>query len=145
MKLLANECHTLTLVQAMAWYRQAKSHYLNQCWPRIMSPYVVTRPQRVKLFLNSRPRPRGQTLGCLSWDLFGRDISRAHCALLTHLGPLFLTIIIQASIWKRACVSNMIRVTLCWFANHMHHCATHGFLIVIKLQIRIRFITCWRN
>ena len=28
-----------TLVQVMAWCRQATSHYLNQCWPRSMSPY----------------------------------------------------------------------------------------------------------
>ena len=26
-----------TLVQVMAWCRQASSHYLNQCWPRSMS------------------------------------------------------------------------------------------------------------
>ena len=27
-----------TLVQVMAWCRQATSHYLSQCWPRSMSP-----------------------------------------------------------------------------------------------------------
>ena len=37
-----------TLVQVMAWCRQATSHYLNQCWPRSMSPYGVTKPQWVK-------------------------------------------------------------------------------------------------
>ena len=37
-----------TLVQVMAWCHQATSHYLNQCWPRYMSPYGVTRPQWVK-------------------------------------------------------------------------------------------------
>ena len=26
--------HKLTLVQVMAWCRQATSHYLSQCWPR---------------------------------------------------------------------------------------------------------------
>ena len=36
-----------TLVQVMAWCRQATSHYLNQCWPRSLSPYGVTRPQWV--------------------------------------------------------------------------------------------------
>ena len=36
-----------TLVQVMAWYRQATSHYLSQCWPISMSPYGVARPQRV--------------------------------------------------------------------------------------------------
>ena len=50
----SDECHrTLlindksTLVQVMAWCRQATSHYLNQCWPRSPTPYGVTRPQWV--------------------------------------------------------------------------------------------------
>ena len=38
----------LTLVQVMAWCRQATSHYLNQCWPRSPTPYGITRPQWVK-------------------------------------------------------------------------------------------------
>ena len=37
-----------TLVQVMAWCRQAASHYLSQCWPRSLMPYGVTRPQWVK-------------------------------------------------------------------------------------------------
>ena len=37
-----------TLVQVMAWCRQATSHYLSQCWPRSLSPYGVIRPQWVK-------------------------------------------------------------------------------------------------
>ena len=36
-----------TLVQVMAWCRQATSHYLSQCWPSSMSPYGVTKPQWV--------------------------------------------------------------------------------------------------
>ena len=36
-----------TLVQVMAWCRQATSHYLSQCWPRSLSPYGVTRPRWV--------------------------------------------------------------------------------------------------
>ena len=40
-----------TLVQVMAWCRQATSHYLSQCWPRSMSPNGVTGPQWVN-FLN---------------------------------------------------------------------------------------------
>ena len=31
----------LTLVQVIAWCRQATSHYLNQCWPRSPTPYGV--------------------------------------------------------------------------------------------------------
>ena len=37
-----------TLVQVMAWCRQATSHYLSQWWPRSLSPYVVTRPQWIE-------------------------------------------------------------------------------------------------
>ena len=36
-----------TLVQVMAWCRQATSHYLSQCWPRSLQPYGITRPQWV--------------------------------------------------------------------------------------------------
>ena len=32
------------LVQVMAWWRQATSHYLSQCWPRSILSYGVTRP-----------------------------------------------------------------------------------------------------
>ena len=41
---------TSTLVQVMAWCHQATSHYLNQYWPRSLSPYDVIRPQWVKQF-----------------------------------------------------------------------------------------------
>ena len=34
-----------TLVQVMAWCRQATSHYLSQSWPRYMLSYGITRPQ----------------------------------------------------------------------------------------------------
>ena len=47
----SDECHIdkSTLVQVMAWCRQATSHYQSQCWPRSVSPYNITRPQWVKL------------------------------------------------------------------------------------------------
>ena len=43
-----------TLVQVMAWCRQATSHYLSQCWPRSLSPYGVTRPQWVNAIVISK-------------------------------------------------------------------------------------------
>ena len=36
-----------TLVQVMAWCREATSHYLSQCWLRFMLPYDVNRQQGV--------------------------------------------------------------------------------------------------
>ena len=47
-----------TLVQVMAWCRQATSHYLNQCWPKSMSPYGITRPQWVNVMRKERLRQR---------------------------------------------------------------------------------------
>ena len=41
-----------TLVQVMAWCRQATSDFLNQCWPSSMMLYGVIRPQWVN-FLSS--------------------------------------------------------------------------------------------
>ena len=40
-----------TLVQVMACWGQAPSHYLSQCWSRSMPPHGITRPQRVNTFL----------------------------------------------------------------------------------------------
>ena len=37
-----------TLVQVMAWCHQVTSHYLNECWPRSLTPYGITRLQWVK-------------------------------------------------------------------------------------------------
>ena len=39
-----------TLVQVMAWCRQATSHYLSQHWPEFMSSYCITRPLWVMLW-----------------------------------------------------------------------------------------------
>ena len=42
-----------TLVQVMAWCRQATSHYLSQWWPRSLTPYGFTRPQWVDSSITS--------------------------------------------------------------------------------------------
>ena len=54
-----------TLVQVMAWCRQATSHYLSQCWPRCLSPYGVTRPQCI-----SKLTTIGSDNGlCVAWSV----------------------------------------------------------------------------
>ena len=42
------------LVGTMAWCRQSTTHYLSQCVLRSISPYGVTRPQRVSDALDKR-------------------------------------------------------------------------------------------
>ena len=56
-----------TLVQVMAWCRQATSHYLSQCWPRSISPNGATRPQWVKrrdVLSQGFMKPRNLEIGC---------------------------------------------------------------------------------
>ena len=57
-----------TLVQVMAWCRQATSHYLTQCWPRYLLPYGVNRPQ----WVNSSPP--GQNGRHFADDTFKRNL-----------------------------------------------------------------------
>ena len=64
-----------TLIQVMAWCHQATSHYLSQCWPRSMSPYVITKPQWVKLsFLISHTIWYTQSKFHITWNIFSNKI-----------------------------------------------------------------------
>ena len=81
-----------TLVQVIAWCRQATSHYLSQCWPRSLEPYGINRPQWVtelplhyvgeQLSLNST----GWLLALWPWPLFAGlvTLTLAHCRCLAR-------------------------------------------------------------
>ena len=58
-----------TLVQVMAWCRQAPSHYLSQCWPRSISPYGISRLQWVNLSFDPHAIFSGGEI----------HITRSHC------------------------------------------------------------------
>ena len=64
-----------TLVQVMAWCRQATSHYLSQYWPRFLSPYGFTRPQWVNLittrFFCIHTRP-------VSWEMLKTSVTQLY-------------------------------------------------------------------
>ena len=70
----SDECLTdnkSTLVQVMAWCRQATSHYLSQCWLSSFLPYGVTRPQWVKT-------------SSWSWWLHFTDLSKLSNFFISH-------------------------------------------------------------
>ena len=46
-----------TLVQVMAWCRQATSHYLSQCWPRSMSINDNFLPDEIYIIRSTWTRP----------------------------------------------------------------------------------------
>ena len=74
------------LVQVMAWYRQAASHYLSQCRPRCMFPYGVTRPQWVETL---RPTQNGYN--------FVDDIIK--CSLLNENNCIMIAYDLCTSKW----------------------------------------------
>ena len=62
-----------TLFQVMAWCHQATSHYLSQCWPRSMLPYVVTRSQWVNV-IRARNCIDGLTQDCGNCSLLAMEL-----------------------------------------------------------------------
>ena len=56
-----------TLIKAMAWCRQATSHYLSQCWPSSISLNGVTGLQWVSPTLASHRPPQTICLPSVSW------------------------------------------------------------------------------
>ena len=67
-----------TLVQVMAWCRQATNHCLSQYWPRSLSPYGVIRPQ----WVNQNSTKPNKTM-CM---FYGNTIFMAQCK--TALSPV---------------------------------------------------------
>ena len=100
-----------TLVQEMAWCRQAASYYPSQCWPRFLSPSGVTRPQWV---LNCWT-PRGW------WDrIFHWPTHRAgllFCNFLTCWHPSHITISFLFNSTFYLCIIIVILTWCIWYIN----------------------------
>ena len=86
-----------TLVQVMAWCRQATSHYLSQCWPRSVSPYGITRQQWVKLFMSQLDNAY---LLISNWGLC--PVFVYHQPNLTMLSLEFETLRLEQNGWHNA-------------------------------------------
>ena len=88
-----------TLVQVMDWWRQATSHYLNQCWPRSPMPYGVTRPQWVKnaSFMIAHPNAQCRTL--ILTDLLNSFNSLRTRRNRRHFADIFKCIFLNENAW----------------------------------------------
>ena len=86
-----------TLVQVMAWCRQAPSHYLNQCWPISMSPYGVTRHNEC-IFL------RQENMGTIEPDLYSdTQVRHTTCYVWACMQPAS---VILLKLWNVHMTSN---------------------------------------
>ena len=92
-----------TLVQVMAWCRQATSHYLSECWPRSLSPYGFTRPQCVNtLRLNQNGHNfADDTLKCIFLTLKSSEAlnPRELCYYISRSSFVFIQIWLQCITW----------------------------------------------
>ena len=118
-----------TLVQVMAWCRQATCHYLSQCWPRSMLPNGVSRPQWVKhsyrvilhYFVRSEYEKNIYIIHLLisAWNVWNVGI------IMINLEP---------QSWKIITTSLPMLCLICLPPSRSHH----------KYHLR-RAIPCWRN
>ena len=68
-----------TLVQVMAWCRQATSHYLSQCCPRSLSPHGITRPQWFNILKHEE---NGQQFAHWLINVYFIFLNKHHCILI---------------------------------------------------------------
>ena len=103
-----------TLVQVMAWCRQATSHYLSQCWPRSLSPYGVTRLQWVNLAI---------------FKLVSRiDTLHVSCVIVIKLMPKETSLMVTQC-WFRKWLGAISRQAITWAnvgPDPCHHIASLG-------------------
>ena len=105
-----------TLVQVMAWCRQAASHYLSQCWPRYLSPYGVTRPQ----WVNSR------AVSWLSWlihrtwmsEITGMTCHQYLWQVVTEISPGGLFMNCCFGVTKK-CNPTWLKINQIWLIEHL--------------------------
>ena len=141
----------------MAWCRQATSHYMNQWWPRNMSPCRVTGPQGVKHV--TYPCPYIAYIPWLyygypnqghSWYGLSQWIPRLHCNVVSHWlnqypDPFLLTYSWDPSLGCMGyslCVLNHIPLILLkWWRLYIRQL----FLTCMKLPQRYgyRFVVVW--
>ena len=117
-----------TLVQVMAWCRQATIHYLSQCWLSSLSLYGVARPQWVDL------RTCMQYM-CISFYVI---MTRAHHCFYRRRLIIYKK---TSSRWIRTSRISRYVAKPCgdkWYVILTHWCL--GYLhAILKIQFRIVF------
>ena len=102
-----------TLVQVMAWYHQATSHYVSQCWPRSVLSYAT--------WWNCQPWP-----------------SRSQNWMFVH----FIIILSRSQQFPASLSQNQVELGE-WATGHFMHChlevLSHNELIVLKKHSDIVF------
>ena len=117
------------LFSVMTWCRQATIHCLNPSWPRAMTPYSVTRANKLRgIFLNKSLRLQILLLNIILWEvrLF---IMHIYIILTVSIEVYYYLIIF-------VCFNFSSRIDLSWFQYFErpfpidHHLVIHCYFIV---------------
>ena len=140
-----------TLVQVMAWYSQATSHCLSQCWPRFMSQNGVTRPQWVKpCYKGSQlyQHTEARTLQLVQKKVGNSSVLAIKLTLTHQIWPLYYQM--NFFKWKCLCLQislnsffSSVDFTVClhwfWIKTTFHFCQSkrmgHKQQLHLKMDI----------
>ena len=101
----------------MAWYHQATSHYISQCWTRSMSPYGVTRTELLKY------------TPMVCWSII------FHVYNICHIQSLRQSDSIISLTLPDCVIINMFIIIIC---KHRWYIKLHGLLVTF-------YFYCWYN
>ena len=144
-----------TLVKVMAWCHQATSHYLNQCWPRSVSSYGVTKLQWVKHRLwviqenyvnvvsaddlapkETRP-PTVMKVHALFWFIHVMSsLMAVHCNSLCPSDAIWWhkSVAILAQVMAHCLMTPSHYLSQCWVINKGHWHWSEG---IFKIRLKI--------
>ena len=126
-----------TLVQVMAWYHQATSHCLSQCWHRFMSQYGVTRPQWVNAqthhcyslccikYISKHRKLKLQTDNRTCWHL---KEEKASDILFLRKPDRLNTLWLNDAIWRHRSESTLAHVMACCLVAPSHYLNQCGLI-----------------
>ena len=122
-----------TLVQVMAWCRQATSHYLSQCWPRSMLPNGVTRPQWVNQWIQRYH----EHIAHKCWRIFLYDLSYGINSLISGDGDGFVKLspLVQVLAWCLMVLLNPLYEAMLAYHQWFSLAFTCGQIWIEMLQI----------
>ena len=109
-----------TLVQVMAWCRQAPSHYLSQCWPSFLSPYGELSCSRLSNWFS---------LLCLRpW--------------MKHLPPVWQLTLSLCFKWQLICKSAIMEITfilISWLCVRFYYLPRFRLLFSLQIFLTLKY------
>ena len=140
-----NITYKTSLVQVMVWCHQITNLYLNQCWPRSLSIYGITKPQCVNTL---RPRQNGWHFPenifnciCLNGNVWILNAIWLHCVLKVSMDNN--TALVQIMAWHRADDKPLSAPMMAYLGDeYKHHLALMSYIQSITKSLQWVHLCC---